>query len=140
LYFDYRFQYALNINNIEKDGLCINTIGNFRRRLVEHEIEHEVDLLNIEIESISEAIAEFMQLNKTMARTEAYEHLKRLLSEQCIETENGVLAPIDGTSLKSTILQNPSDSDSTYRKKGRRVHIGYTVNVVKVRDQEKGPV
>jgi hypothetical protein len=225
LYFDYRFQYALGINDIERDRLCINTLGNFRRRLVEHETEHQVDLFHEEIESLSEHFAEYMQLNKSMARmdsfmlsssckkltrielvyvvirnvvrtldklnievpqdfspflktehqnktlyhtrsdktepklnslftqahtlyqyvsqldvclqTEAFQHLERLLTEQCVETENGVLVPVEGKNLKSTILQNPSDPDATFRKKGDKEHIGYTVNVVEVRDEDK---
>lgn len=64
-------------------------------------------------------------------------HLDRLLQEQCVETENSVLVPIDGKQLNSTILQNPSDPDATFRKKGNDEHIGYSCNFVKVRDQAK---
>ncbi|GGB40931.1 hypothetical protein GCM10011409_18060 [Lentibacillus populi] len=207
LYFDYRFQYALGLEtNSDKDRLCINTLSNFRCRLVEHELQTGEDLLQQEMESISDKMAEFLSLNKFMARMDSsmidsscknmtrielvytvirnmvrelskttdlelpesflaylekghknktiyktksteegsklesliqqahdlyelvkghsaatdstsFEHLSRLLQEQSIETEDGIVVPMEGAKLSSQILQNPSAPDATFRNK-----------------------
>lgn len=38
-YFDYRFQHALGISDLSEEGLCINTLTNFRSRLVSYEAQ-----------------------------------------------------------------------------------------------------
>ena len=35
-YFDYRVQYDLNISDFDKERICINTTGNFRKRLYQY--------------------------------------------------------------------------------------------------------
>ncbi|HHW38144.1 MAG TPA: DDE transposase [Bacillales bacterium] len=226
LYFDYRYQYALGIEDFEKERICINTITNFRKRLVEHEVETKEDLLKQEVDELSNKLADLINLDKGMARMDSFmlsssckkltrlelvyqvvqqlvqalnkldptlvpesfkEYLKdghrnstlyhiksneagskleqqmdnaaelyqyaskiidcremkefqlltRLLQEQCIETEEGCLIPIEGKKLSPSNLQNPSDPDATYRNKNGKDNIGYTVNLVEVRDQEK---
>lgn len=69
--------------------------------------------------------------------TVAFEHLSRLLQEQSVETEDGVVVPIEGKMLSSRILQNPSDPDATFRKKAGDSHIGHSLNVVEVYDPEQ---
>ena len=59
--------------------------------------------------------------------TQAFEHLTRLLQEHCIETEEGIRIAIEGSALKSSGLQNPSNPDATYRNKGVKGHIGYVI-------------
>lgn len=227
LYFDYRFQYALGLEaNSDKERLCVNTLSNFRCRLVEHELQTGENLLQQEMESISEKMADFLSLNKSMARmdstmldssckkmtrielvytvirnmvrelskvqdldipesflaylekghknqtifktktteeeskldslinqayelymwvqdksvtleTDAFKHLSRLLQEQSVKSEEGVVVPIEGTKLSSRILQNPSDPDATFRNKGGENHIGSSLNLVEVHDPEK---
>ncbi|MBU8636564.1 transposase, partial [Virgibacillus pantothenticus] len=40
VYFDYRYQYALGLDaNASDDRLCVNTLSNFRCRLVEYELQ-----------------------------------------------------------------------------------------------------
>src|SRR5699024_6061402 len=69
LYFDYRFQYALGLEaNNDRERLCVNTLSNFRCRLVEHELQTGENLLQHEMESLAETMAEFLSLNKSMAR------------------------------------------------------------------------
>src|SRR5699024_697857 len=76
--------------------------------------------------------------NKTAALdTDAFKHLSRLLQEQSIKTEEGVVVPIEGKKLSSRILQNPSDPDATFRTKGDKNHIGNSLNLVEVHDPEK---
>lgn len=225
-YFDYRYQYALGIEDFEKERICINTLTNFRQRLVEHEVKTGKDLLKEEVDVLSSRLADLIQLDKSMARMDSFmlsssckkltrlelvyrviqqlvqalnkldsalipesfqEYLKdghknqtlyhiksseagskldtqienaaelyqllfnqnecralkefqlltRLLQEQCIETEEGCLIPLDGKQLSPRNLQNPSDPDATYRNKNGKGHVGYAVNLVEVRDQEK---
>lgn len=225
LAFDFRFHYALGIQDIEKERICINTITNFRRRLVEHEVKTGEDLLQQEFDSLSTHLAKNIDLNfsrarmdsmmiassckaltrleliftvirnmirtmeklkvaipeifapylesqykktvlyevrtdeaqtrtdflfqqanqlyietintKALQQTEAFSHLKRLLDEQCVITEDGLRIPIPSKEVSSTSLQNPSDPDATFRTKRKEKHTGYVANLVEVRDQEK---
>lgn len=225
-FFDYRYQYALGIEDFEKERICINTLTNFRQRLVEYEVTTGIDLLKAEVDSLSAQLADLIELDKSMARmdsfllsssckklsrlelvyrvvqqmvqathnvapalvpehlqeylknehknktlyhtksseaggklatqfenaAELYQHLfnkdgfremkefkvlTRLLNEQCIETEEGILIPLEGKELSPSNLQNPSDPDATYRYKNGKGDIGYVVNLVEVRDKEK---
>ncbi|MEG0373981.1 MAG: transposase, partial [Enterococcus sp.] len=226
LYFDYRFQYALGIEDFDKERICINTLTNFRQRLVKHEVTTGQDLLKDEVDRLSAQLADVIQLDKSMARMdsfmlsssckklsrlelvyrvvqrfvrtlakqeitdipekfleylkeehenqtlyhtknseagsklekqiqnagelyylasqlkechelEEFQQLTRLLNEQCIQTEEGDLIPLEGKELSACNLQSPTDPDATYRHKNGEGHIGYVVNVVEVRDQEK---
>jgi hypothetical protein len=72
LYFDYRFQYALGLeSDSDRERLCINTLSNFRCSLVEHEIQTGESLLQQEMESLAEKMAEFLSINKSMARMDS---------------------------------------------------------------------
>lgn len=72
LYFDYRFQYALGLESeTNRERLCINTLSNFRRRLVEHELQTGETLIQQEMEALTEKMAEFLSLNKDMARMDS---------------------------------------------------------------------
>src|SRR5699024_12639364 len=72
LYFDYRFQYALGLEaNNDRERLCVNTLSNFRCRLVEHELQTGENLLQQEMESLAEKMAEFLSLKKSMARMDS---------------------------------------------------------------------
>ncbi|MCY9667216.1 transposase [Paenibacillus alginolyticus] len=66
-----------------------------------------------------------------------FQHLSRLLNEQCIETEEGIAIAIDAKQISPESLQNPSDPDATYRNKGGKGHVGLSVNLVEVRDPKK---
>lgn len=68
LAFDFRFHYALGIQDIEKERICINTLTHFRKRLVEHEISTGENLLQQEVESLSKQLADYVQLDRSMAR------------------------------------------------------------------------
>ncbi|WP_229671966.1 hypothetical protein, partial [Lentibacillus kapialis] len=212
-YFDYRFQHALGISDLTDEGLAINTLTNFRSRLVTYEAQTGIDLLHAEMEAIADQLAQHMALNKSMARmdslmvassckkmsrlelvytvirnmvrvldqtdgvvvpvafeafledehendtlyrtksdqtesklaklikqasnlynsvqeepvvqsSEAFEHLVRLLEEQCIQMEDGTMMPLEGKGIAPGSLQNPSDPDATYRNKGGKDHVG----------------
>ena len=226
LYFDYRYQYAMGISDFENDTFSINTLTNFRQRLMVYEAKENIDLLKLETEALSNKLADLIALDRSMARmdsfmmsssckkltrlelvfkvvqamvkalhklspdlvpavfqvylqeqhqnevlyhtknTEAgskletqfaqaaelyryvnqrpdwhqldeYKRLNRLLNDQCIESEEGDLIPIEAPKIASDSLQNPTDPDATYRNKGGEGHVGFVVNIVEVRDEEK---
>src|SRR5699024_4104540 len=66
-----------------------------------------------------------------------FKHLSRLLNEQSVKSEDGIVVPIEGKKLSSRILQNPSDPDATFRTKGDKNHIGNSLNLVEVHDPKK---
>jgi hypothetical protein len=59
--------------------------------------------------------------NKEISKTEEFKLLSRMLKEQSGKSSKKISADS---------LQNPTDPDATYRKKGKKKHIGYTVNLV----------
>jgi hypothetical protein len=63
--------------------------------------------------------------DKEISNTEEFKLLSRMLKEQ---TRKGGIKP--SLEISPDSLQNPTDSDATYRKKGKKKHIGYTVNIV----------
>ncbi len=58
---------------------------------------------------------------------EDFLNLARMLGEQT-RVNNGTTELVPGTEIKSESLQNPTDPDATYRKKGKKEHIGYVAN------------
>jgi len=69
--------------------------------------------------------------NKEISKTEEFKLLSRMLKEQ---TRKGSIKPSKEISPDS--LQNPTDPDATYRKKGKKKHIGYTTNIVEKFDDK----
>ena len=60
-----------------------------------------------------------------------YDLFVRCLSEQTIvENENRRLRTKEDGGMKSSMMQNPSDPDTTYREKAGKQNRGYTANVV----------
>lgn len=224
LYFDYRVQYALGITDFGKERICINTIGNFRKRLVEYAEATGIDIFHQEVASLSEKLVEIAKMDTSFARQDSmmisanckrmgrlelvysvnanvvralrkheedlvpdscqhylnsddkndhiyrtkneeadgklqqllkesvellqiipepmeaspeYSNLTRLLSEQTEASDDGTLQPKNGKDLSAKNLQNPSEPDATYRKKGKKDSIGYALNFVEARDEKK---
>lgn len=224
LYFDYRVQYALGITDFGKERICINTIGNFRKRLVEYAEATGIDIFHREVASLSEKLVEIAKMDTSFARQDSmmisanckrmgrlelvysvnanvvralrkheedlvpdscqhylnsddkndhiyrtkneeadgklqqllkesvellqiipepmeaspeYSNLTRLLSEQTEASDDGTLQPKNGKDLSAKNLQNPSEPDATYRKKGKKDSIGYALNFVEARDEKK---
>jgi len=224
LYFDYRVQYALGMTDFEKERICINTVGNFRKRLYEYSEKNKIDLLDEEVQALTGTLIEFIGMDASKARQDSfmisanckrmgrlelvyttnanlvkqlaktdealippscrhyleeqdkanhvyritkdeaegrlkqllqesrilldcipeslregrpYENLARLLNEQTKQTDAGVV-PKDNSEISANSLQNPSEPDATYRKKGKKANVGYVVNTVEARDEDKG--
>ncbi|MGN7478790.1 transposase [Solibacillus silvestris] len=52
-YFNYRFQYVLGIGDFDKERIWINTLMNFRQRIVKHEVATVQDVLKEERHNLS---------------------------------------------------------------------------------------
>jgi len=63
--------------------------------------------------------------DKEISKTEEFKLLSRILKEQ---TRKGSIKLSKTISPDSS--QNPTDPDATYRKKGKKKHLGYTANIV----------
>ena len=62
-----------------------------------------------------------------------YDLFVRCLSEQTIvENENRRLRTKEDGGMKSTMLQNPSDPEATFRNKAGKEHRGYAVKIVRI--------
>lgn len=71
-FFDYRFQFVLGLDSAEKrERLCVNTLSNFRCRLVEYEMQTGRNLIQEEMEELAENMAEFFSLNTSLARMDS---------------------------------------------------------------------
>jgi len=66
-----------------------------------------------------------------------YQLLIRVINEQTTEDTDGnlQLKPKDDKTLDSSILQNPSDPDATFRFKSGKEHRGYVANLVETVDE-----
>ena len=69
--------------------------------------------------------------DKEISKTEEFKLLSRMLKEQ---TRKGRIKP--SLEIAPDSLQNPTDPDATYRKKGKKKHIGYTANIVEKFDDK----
>ncbi|MBQ9306273.1 transposase [Butyrivibrio sp.] len=65
------------------------------------------------------------------SETTDYQLLLRAITEQCKKDDNGKTVPKSkGDGMGSSVLQNPSDPDATYRVKAEKEHRGYIANIV----------
>lgn len=71
LYFDIRFQYALRTTSYDKQPVSINTLTNFRTRLVEYEEQTGIDLLKEEVEDQAELITTYLNIDGGKARMDS---------------------------------------------------------------------
>lgn len=71
LHFDQRFHYALWTTEYEKQPVSINTLTNFRRRLYEYYKETDIDLVQEEVEELSERIVEYLQIDNKNIRMDS---------------------------------------------------------------------
>lgn len=80
------------------------------------------------------ALLDWAKTDKRFFNQPAFSQLKRLIDEQTIEVAPSVLVPIKGVNVASTSLQNPTDSDATYRTKAGEDYVGYVLNFCELRD------
>jgi hypothetical protein len=65
--------------------------------------------------------------DKEISKTEEFKLLARMLKEQKGKSSKHI---------SPNSLQNPTDPDATYRKKGKKKHIGYTANIIEKFDDK----
>ena len=71
LHFDIRYQYALHTTNYEKQPVSINTLTNFRNRVIEYEQSSGIDLIKIEIEALADVTAKFLRIDNSKVRVDS---------------------------------------------------------------------
>ena len=71
LHFDMRFQFALGTTSYEKQPVSINTLYNFRARVLEYEKKTGRDLIKEEIEALAALIETEMKLDGKMLRMDS---------------------------------------------------------------------
>ena len=77
--------------------------------------------------------------NTSVEQTLDFKLLERMLGEQT--TKNGeTTEPIPSKEVSPESLQNPTDPDATYRKKGSKDNIGYVANIVETFDDENAMI
>ena len=69
-----------------------------------------------------------------------YQLLRRVLTEQSDDSGDGTRKAKDNKDIAPDSLQNPSDSDATYRKKAGKDNIGFVANVVETFDENGNSV
>lgn len=89
-------------------------------RLKKHEVEEKLQYL---AEQLYIHVSRWRD-DKRINSTPAYKNAKRLLEEQCIVKQEKVEI-LDPKEIKSGSMQNPSDSEATYRSKNKEKHYGY---------------
>ena len=85
---------------------------------------------------LNESFDLYAAVPHSLRETQAFENLARLLEEQTEDSGDGP-APKDSKEISPSSLQNPSEPDATYRKKGTQQSTGYVMNIVEARDEEK---
>jgi len=68
--------------------------------------------------------------------SEDYQLLERAILEQTKVDDDGNRTPKGkGDGMNSSVLQNPSDPDATYREKAGKKHKGYSANIIEAVDE-----
>ena len=130
LYFDYRVRYALGITEFEKERLCINTIGNFRKRLYEYAEEYGCDLLREEVDHLTKELIKIAGMDTTLARQDSFmisANCKQMGRLELIYTVNGNLVKMlrqAGVPVPESCkhyLEEKDKADQIYRLKKEEV-------------------
>jgi len=72
LYFDTRYQYALNTTSYNKQPVSINTLTNFRKRLYNHLEKTGIDLIKLEVEELAENLAKLLNIKGNLERMDSF--------------------------------------------------------------------
>lgn len=71
LYFDARYQYALNTMHLPIQPVSINTFTNFRERLAKYLSETGIDLIKQEVEELAQRIAGYLKIDQQLLRMDS---------------------------------------------------------------------
>lgn len=122
------------VKRIQKDGsLDLPAVfnhyaeANDRNRVV----YHDSDLPQAKrLQTVISDAAQLLPLCKEdYEQTKEYQLLERALNEQTKDDGKGGRTPKGKGEMNSSVLQNPSDPDATYRVKAGKAHRGYAANL-----------
>ena len=82
---------------------------------------------------LKESVELYKQVPDTLKDSQAFKNLARLIEEQTDDD----CSPKNDKDQPACNMQNPSEPDATYRRKGNKSSAGYTMNIVEARDNEK---
>jgi hypothetical protein len=71
LHFDIRYQYALYTTAYDKQPVSINTLTNFRNRVIEYEQSSGIDLIKLEVEALAVAAAKYLCIDNKKVRVDS---------------------------------------------------------------------
>ena len=83
---------------------------------------------------IDDAAALLPSCREKYGQTDEYRLLERAIGEQTKDDGKGGLTPKEKGEMNSSVLQNPSDPDATYRMKAGKKHRGYAANLTEAVD------
>jgi len=145
----------VNIKRMSRLSLFHKVFSNVARELQENKIqlsEKYTDLTKEDEDGFSyrlprDKVPETLEMIGTMLRelildhvsslrgTKAYEDAERLLEEQAV-VKSGRVKLKDPSDIDSGSMQNPSDTDATFRRKGESGYRGYSTHAVETCDPE----
>ena len=134
--------YTVNRNVVKmlSDKAPASIPENCRHYLVEKDKANQIYRLKKEDvpsrteQLLKESLGLYQAVPPELEQDEAFKILVRLIEEQI--GDDGT-TPKGNGELAADSLQNPTEPDATYRKKGHKSGIGYVMNVVEARDPEK---
>jgi hypothetical protein len=134
--------YTVNCNVVKmlSDKAPASIPENCRHYLVEKDKANQIYRLKKEDvpsrteQLLKESLGLYQAVPPELEQDEAFKILVRLIEEQI--GDDGT-TPKGNGELAADSLQNPTEPDATYRKKGHKSGIGYVMNIVEARDPVK---
>ncbi len=85
------------------------------------------------LELLKESLELYNSTPEELKNTEEFKALERLIGEQINQDQT----PKKSKDIPADSLQNPSEPDATYRRKGNKAYNGYVMNLVEAHDRDK---
>lgn len=85
------------------------------------------------VELLKESLELYNSTPEELKHTEEFKALERLVGEQINQDQT----PKKSKDIPADSLQNPSEPDATYRRKGNKPYNGYVMNLVEAYDRDK---
>ena len=132
IHFDIRYQYALHTTDYDHQPVSINTLTNFRNRIVEYEKSTSNDLIKTEVEALAESIAKHLTVDNRKVRVDSLmvssscKNLSRIeliysVNSRLVKSINKINPVIIIDELKP-YLEKGHKNDTIYRTKDLQVH------------------
>ncbi|MEG0051509.1 MAG: transposase [Terrisporobacter sp.] len=131
IHFDIRYQYALCTTDYEKQPISINTLTNFRNRVIEYEKTTGIDLIKAEVEALAESICKYIAVDNKKVRVDSL-----MVSSSCKKLSRlELFYSVNSKMIKAMNEINPSlvtDELKPYLEKGHKNETIYRTQDVKV--------